>query len=30
VVDRIPIVIPANRHDRDYLDVKKQKMGHML
>jgi GTP cyclohydrolase II len=30
VVDRIPIVMPANRHDRDYLDVKKQKMGHML
>jgi GTP cyclohydrolase II len=30
VVDRIPIVIPANQHDRDYLDVKKQKMGHML
>jgi GTP cyclohydrolase II len=30
VVDRIPIIIPANRHDRDYLDVKKQKMGHML
>ena len=30
VVARIPIVIPANRHDRDYLDVKKQKMGHML
>ena len=30
VVDRIPIVIPANPHDRDYLDVKKQKMGHML
>ena len=30
VVDRIPIVIPANRHDKDYLDVKKQKMGHML
>jgi GTP cyclohydrolase II len=30
VVDRIPIVIPANRHDRGYLDVKKRKMGHML
>ena len=30
VVDRIPIVIPANPHDRDYLDVKKQKMGHIL
>jgi GTP cyclohydrolase II len=30
VVDRLPIVIPANRHDRDYLDVKKRKMGHLL
>jgi GTP cyclohydrolase II len=30
VVDRIPIVMPANRHDKDYLDVKKQKMGHLL
>jgi GTP cyclohydrolase II len=30
VVDRIPIVIPANRHDKDYLDVKKTKMGHLL
>jgi GTP cyclohydrolase II len=30
VVDRIPIVIPANRHDRGYLDVKKQKMGHLI
>jgi GTP cyclohydrolase II len=30
VVDRIPIVIPANHHDRGYLDVKKQKMRHML
>ncbi len=27
---RIPIVIPANRHDEDYLDVKKKKMGHMM
>jgi GTP cyclohydrolase II len=30
VVDRIPIVIPANTHDREYLDVKRQKMGHLL
>jgi GTP cyclohydrolase II len=30
VVDRIPIVIPANRHDKGYLDVKKEKMGHLL
>ena len=30
VADRIPIVIPANRHDQGYLEVKKQKMRHML
>lgn len=30
VADRIPIVIPANRHDAGYLDVKKNKMGHMI
>jgi GTP cyclohydrolase II len=30
VVGRIPIVIPANRHDEGYLDVKKRKMGHMI
>jgi GTP cyclohydrolase II len=30
VVERIPVVIPANRFDKGYLDVKKQKMGHML
>lgn len=30
VVGRIPIVIPANRHDEGYLDVKRNKMGHMI
>jgi GTP cyclohydrolase II len=30
VADRIPVVIPANVHSKDYLDVKKDKMGHML
>ncbi len=30
VADRIPIVIPANRYDEDYLDVKKRKMGHLI
>jgi GTP cyclohydrolase II len=30
VVGRIPIVIPANRHDAGYLDVKRNKMGHMI
>ncbi|HET6451185.1 MAG TPA: GTP cyclohydrolase II [Spirochaetia bacterium] len=30
VAGRIPIVIPANRHDKGYLDVKKEKMGHLM
>jgi len=30
VEGRIPIVIPANRHDKDYLKVKKSKMGHLI
>jgi GTP cyclohydrolase II len=30
VVERLPIIIPANRYDEDYLDVKKSKMGHMI
>lgn len=30
VVDRIPIVIPANSYDRGYLDTKKEKMGHLI
>ena len=30
VVGRIPIVIPANRHDESYLDVKRSKMGHLI
>ncbi len=30
VVDRIPIVMRANPHDKGYLDVKKEKMGHLL
>lgn len=30
VVGRIPIVIPANSHDKGYLDVKRRKMGHIL
>ncbi len=30
VVDRIPIVIPPNRYDEDYLDVKRHKMGHLI
>jgi len=30
VEGRIPIVIPANTHDEEYLEVKKNKMGHMM
>ncbi|HET6487888.1 MAG TPA: GTP cyclohydrolase II [Spirochaetia bacterium] len=30
VVERIPVVIPANRFDKGYLDVKKNKMGHLM
>jgi GTP cyclohydrolase II len=30
VVDRIPVVIPSTAFDEGYLDVKKNKMGHML
>ena len=30
VVDRIPIVIPGNGHDEGYLEVKREKMGHLL
>ncbi len=30
IVERVPVVIPANVHDRRYLDTKKEKMGHLL
>ncbi len=30
IVERVPIVIPPNEHDRRYLDTKKCKMGHLL
>lgn len=30
IVERVPIVIEANRYDRRYLDTKKTKMGHLL
>jgi len=30
IVERVPIVIPANAHDKRYLDTKKEKMGHLF
>lgn len=30
VVERVPIIIKANQHNKFYLNTKKQKMGHML
>ncbi len=30
VAERIPVVVGANAHSRQYLEVKKEKMGHLL
>ncbi len=30
IVERVPIIIPPNAHDRRYLDTKKSKMGHLI
>ncbi len=30
IVERVPIVIPANSHDRRYLETKREKMGHII
>jgi GTP cyclohydrolase II len=30
IAGRIPVIIEPNAHSRDYLDVKRDKMGHML
>ena len=30
ITERVPIVIPANAHDKRYLDTKKIKMGHLI
>ena len=30
IVERVPIVIPANSHDRRYLETKRDKMGHLI
>ena len=30
IVERVPIIIPANAHDKRYLDTKREKMGHII
>jgi GTP cyclohydrolase II len=30
VVERVPLVVPANPHNRDYLGTKAAKLGHMF
>ncbi len=30
VVERVPIIMDANEHNEDYLDVKKDEMGHLF
>ena len=30
IVERVPVIIPANEHDRKYLLTKKEKMGHLI
>ena len=30
IVERVPIVIPANAYDRRYLETKREKMGHII
>jgi len=30
IVQRVPIIMEANKHNKDYLNIKKEKMGHLL
>jgi len=30
IIERLPIIIDANEHNKDYLQVKKDEMGHLL
>jgi 3,4-dihydroxy 2-butanone 4-phosphate synthase/GTP cyclohydrolase II len=30
IVERVPIEITPGEHNRDYLDAKRDKMGHLL
>ncbi|MBU1989250.1 GTP cyclohydrolase II [bacterium] len=30
IIERVPIIMESNRHNKDYLDVKKDEMGHLI
>jgi len=30
IVERLPIMIEANQHNKNYLQIKKEKMGHLF
>jgi len=30
IVERVPIIMQANKHNKDYIDVKKNEMGHLF
>ena len=30
IVERVPIIMNSNKYNKDYLDVKKDKMGHLI
>jgi len=30
IVERLPIIMPSNKHNKDYLAVKKEEMGHLF
>jgi len=30
IVERIPIIMKSNKHNEEYLNIKKNKMGHIL
>jgi 3,4-dihydroxy 2-butanone 4-phosphate synthase/GTP cyclohydrolase II len=30
IVERVPIQMPAGEHNRDYLQTKRDKLGHLL
>jgi len=30
IIERLPIIVETNKHNEDYLEVKKEQMGHLL